>query len=89
MASGNLPVDVRAVSELPFGTVAEVLCVGGTSRGREDRLAVFGLVPESEITVIQQRPSCVIKIDETELALDPEIASEILVRVVRESEREA
>jgi hypothetical protein len=30
--------------------------------------------------MIQQRPSCVIRIDETELALDPEIAEDVLVR---------
>lgn len=77
----NLPTEVQPVSELSFGTQAEVLCVGGSGNGRQDRLAVFGLAPGAEITVIQQTPSCVLKIDETELALDPEIAAQILVRV--------
>ncbi len=83
----NLPTEVRPVSELRFGTRAEVLCVGG-GESREDRLAVFGLAPGAEVTVIQQKPSCVLKIDETELALDPEIAAQILVRV-RVDEAEA
>ncbi|MDX1740197.1 MAG: FeoA family protein [Rhodothermales bacterium] len=82
----NLPEQVQPASELPFGTEAEVMCVGGAGNGREDRLAVFGLAPGALITVIQQRPSCVLKIDETELALDPEIAAQILVRVVEKSE---
>ena len=75
----HLPEQVQPASELPFGTEAEVMCVGGAGNGREDRLAVFGLAPGALITVIQQRPSCVLKIDETELALDPEIAAQILV----------
>ena len=85
---GHLPAQVQPVSELSFGTQAEVLCVGGSGNGREDRLAVFGLAPGAEIMVIQQRPSCVVRIDETELALDPEIAAQILVRVVGEEEEE-
>lgn len=86
LAPEQLPSTVRPVSELPFGAVAEVVCVGGSRQGREDRLAVFGLAPGAEIMVIQQRPSCVVKIDETELALDPEIAAQILVRLVEETE---
>lgn len=82
----HLPADVRPASELHYGDRAEVMCVGGAGDGREDRLAVFGLTAGSEIMVIQQQPSCVIKIDETELALDPEIAEQILVRVVPEPE---
>jgi Fe2+ transport system protein FeoA len=42
-------------------------------------LAVFGLTPEAEITLIQHLPSCVVQVGETELAIDPEIADEILV----------
>ena len=41
---------------------------------------MFGLVPETEITIVQLRPACVIRVGETELALDREIAEEILVR---------
>jgi Fe2+ transport system protein FeoA len=82
----HLPEQVQPVSELPFGTDAEVMCVGGAGNGRQDRLAVFGLAPGAHIMVIQQRPSCVVKIDETELALDPEIAAQILVRVEQAGE---
>jgi len=32
------------------------------------------------VTLVQRRPSCVIRIGETELALDLEIAEEILVQ---------
>ena len=75
-----LPAEVVRATQLRPGEVVEVMCVGGVKRGREDRLAVFGLVPGAEIRVIQQRPSCVMRIDQTELALDREIGDEILVR---------
>jgi Fe2+ transport system protein FeoA len=61
------------------GERAKVLCLGGGSSSRNNSLAVFGLVPGAEVTVVQQRPSCVLRVGETELALDTEIASDILV----------
>lgn len=88
-AAVGLPGDVSPVSALRSGVEAEVLCVGGAGNGREDRLAVFGLAPGAMITVVQQRPSCVVKIDETELALDREIAEQILVRSVPEEQEAA
>jgi Fe2+ transport system protein FeoA len=45
---------------------------------------VFGLGPDAEITLVQRQPACVIRIGETELALDPDIARDILVQPVEE-----
>jgi Fe2+ transport system protein FeoA len=36
-------------------------------------------VPGAELRIVQQQPACVIRVGETELALDREIAREILV----------
>jgi Fe2+ transport system protein FeoA len=69
----------QSVSDLDSGQSATVVSLGGGTH-RRNALAVFGLVPESEITLIQSRPACVVRIGQTELALDPEIAREILVR---------
>ncbi len=46
---------------------------------RCNRLAVFGLVPGAEIRCLQRRPAFVLRVGETELALDPEIARLIVV----------
>jgi Fe2+ transport system protein FeoA len=77
------PVDpchrFQPVSDLESGQSATVIALGGGAY-RRNALAVFGLVPESEITLVQRRPACVVRVGETELALDPEIAREILVR---------
>jgi Fe2+ transport system protein FeoA len=74
------PEGVQSAASLAPGESAEVVCLGSSRSPRYSALAVYGLVAGAEITLIQRRPSCVIRIDETELALDPEIAEEILVR---------
>jgi DtxR family Mn-dependent transcriptional regulator len=84
----RLPAEVRRVTELRHGQVAEVLCLGDTRSPRLGSLAAFGVVPGAEISLIQTRPSCVIRIGETEIAIDREIGEEILVRP-REREPEA
>ncbi len=67
---------------LKSGTRAKVLCLGADRSSRHNTLATFGLVPGTVVTVLQQLPSCVIRVDETELALDPDIAREIVVESV-------
>ncbi|MCL7963611.1 MAG: ferrous iron transport protein A, partial [marine benthic group bacterium] len=75
----HLPETVRAASELRPGQRATVLCVGATASDRHRTLTVFGVVPGAELRIVQQQPACVIRVGETELALDREIAREILV----------
>jgi Fe2+ transport system protein FeoA len=41
---------------------------------------VYGLGPDAEITLVQHQPACVIRIGETELAIDSDIARDILVQ---------
>jgi Fe2+ transport system protein FeoA len=67
--------EALSVDRLETGQTASVLSLSGS----RNRLAVFGLVPGTEITLIQRRPACVIQVGETELALDREIARRILV----------
>ncbi len=68
------------VRDLQGGDRAEVLCLGGESGQRRNALAVFGLVPGSEIRVIQRYPSYVIGVGETVLALEADVAGDIVVR---------
>jgi DtxR family Mn-dependent transcriptional regulator len=80
--SPRLPEDVRPITQLRSGSTAEVLCLGDTKAPRQHRLAVFGVIPGAEVTLVQRQPSTVLRIGETELALDTEIADEILVRPI-------
>jgi Fe2+ transport system protein FeoA len=79
-AAPHLPAGVRPVPQLAAGVKGEVLCLGGRNGSRYSTLSAFGLVQGGEVTLVQRRPSCVIRIGETELALDLEIAREILVK---------
>lgn len=68
------------VRDLKGGDLAEVLCLGGDSAVRRNNLAVFGLVPGCEIRVIQRYPSYVIGVGETVLALEADVAGDIVVQ---------
>ena len=71
---------VLTVRDLQGGESAEVVCLGGDSPSRRNNLAVFGLVPGSEILVLQRYPSYVVRVGETVLALDADVAGDIVVR---------
>lgn len=77
--SEGLPDKVTTVRDLQGGQEARVVCLAGDSDSRRNALAVFGLVPGSEIRLIQRHPAFVIQVGETDLALDPAIAGEIVV----------
>lgn len=68
------------VRELSGGERAEVVHLEAEDAGRSNALAVFGLVPGSEITLLQRLPSYVLQVGETMLALDAEVAGSIVVR---------
>ena len=76
----GLPPGVRTVAELRPGQKAKVLCLGSTVTDRHRTLTVYGLGSGAQITLVQQQPACVIQIGETELALDLDIARDILVQ---------
>ena len=86
LAYSELPTDIQPITKLKGGDRATVLCMGGQNPQRHNTLAVFGLVPGSEVVLLQQRPSCVVRVGETDLALDAEIAREILVQRVSDQE---
>ena len=68
------------VKDLRPGELAEILGLAGESPARRNNLAVFGLVPGSEVRLLQRYPSFVLRIGETVLALDGEVAGDIVVR---------
>jgi Fe2+ transport system protein FeoA len=49
------------------------------SAARVDRLAAMGILPGVELRVQQMRPAVIVEFDETVLALEREIASDIIV----------
>ncbi len=72
--------DIVGVDQMVPGQRARVVRLADSKSKRKNTLAVYGLVPGSEIVLQQRRPTFVIRVGQTELALDQEIARDILVR---------
>ena len=72
--------DSIPLPELEEGETSELVCLNCTHPSRSNALAVFGLVPGSRLVLQQKRPAYVVRVGQTELALEPSIASDIYVK---------
>lgn len=68
------------VTVLRRGDKATVITVEAQSGEHLRKLAAFGLLPGVEIKVLQTLPAYVLQVDYTQLALDYEMASGIIVK---------
>ncbi len=68
------------LSELRAGQTGKVVYIETQEHQRLDRLMAFGVLPGCEIRVHQVRPTLVLFIGETQLALDTDIADGVHVR---------
>ncbi len=73
---------VMQLKELDVGSRARIVFVAPKDESRIGRLTSMGIVPGSIIKLKQKRPSFIIKIDETSLAIDPVISEEIYVKQI-------
>ena len=73
---------VRPLSDLKLGERGRIVFITPRSRGLLERLSSFGLVPGSEVRLGQKKPSFVVELGETTLALDGDIAREVYVKKV-------
>ena len=71
---------VHPLSEMQVGDSCEVVHIRPRHHARLDRLGAYGLVPGSSVRLHQKKPSIVVQIDETDLALDVDVARDIYVR---------
>jgi len=71
---------VRNLKELEVGKRAKILFLNLPSI---DRLTAMGLLPGSIVRLVQKKPSYVIEVDETTLAVDDEIAQGIYVKEIQ------
>ena len=74
---------ISTLSDMDVGAKGKISFMAPRTHARLDRLSALGFVPGSLVTVHQKRPAFVVKIGETDIAIDPEIAAEIYVRVSR------
>lgn len=68
------------LADLAEGETVELVRVDGSKPERRNALAVYGVVPGCSLVLQQKRPAYVIRVGETELALEESIAREFLVR---------
>lgn len=68
------------LGELPAGSTARVDHIASPSPSRLNRLASFGIVSGSAVTLIAQRPAIVIGCGSTTVAMEDEVGTEIWVR---------
>lgn len=73
------PLITRLI-DLPLGASGSVVFINPKSVSRLNRLAAFGVVPGSEVRLVERKPSVVLSCGHTSLAVEDEIGREIYVR---------
>ncbi len=73
---------IKRLSRLDVGKSARIAFLTPSFHKRFDRLAAFGINPGVVLNLHQRKPAIVVRVGETELALDSEIADEIYVRPI-------
>jgi DtxR family transcriptional regulator, Mn-dependent transcriptional regulator len=78
---------VAPLSEVTAGEQYEIASIRQHNRSRMARLATYGVIPGSRVHLLQKRPAYVIRIGETDLALDIDVARDIMVHEPGSSQR--
>lgn len=73
------PLITRLI-DLPLGATGSVVFIAPKSVSRLNKLAAFGVVPGSQVRLIERKPSVVLACGQTSLAVEDEIGREIYVR---------
>lgn len=71
---------VAPLADLMPGDSAKIVFITPGSHSRLDRLSAMGVVPGSHVKLHQKKPSYVIQLGETMIAVDREITKEIFVK---------
>ncbi len=73
---------VTRLSDFEVGAIGKITFIVPSDPSRLSKLNSLGISAGSIIKFIQKVPSCVLQIDETTVAIDPEIAREIYLKKV-------
>ncbi len=73
---------VTRLSDFEVGATGRITFIVSTDPSRINRLNALGIAAGSVIRHLQKTPSCIIQIDETTVAIDPEIAKVIYLKKV-------
>ena len=73
---------LSTLAEAPEGASARVVAVENTDGSRPLQMQAYGLAPGRTVKILQQEPVTVVRADHTELALEDDLASKVLVEVI-------
>ncbi|MDA8104799.1 MAG: FeoA domain-containing protein [Nitrospiraceae bacterium] len=73
---------VTRLSEFEVGATGKITFIVPSDPSRISKLNSLGITAGSVIRFLQRIPSCVLQIDETTVAIDPEIAKEIYLKKI-------
>jgi Fe2+ transport system protein FeoA len=68
------------VADLPPGAQARILSFDAVDEDRREKLMSYGLAPGRKIRVLRHNPATILQVDQTELAIENEVARRILVK---------
>ena len=74
----------RPLSALSVQESGVVVAVRAAAEGRTDRLLALGVTPGARITMLQRFPGFVFLCDQTELAVERDVADAIFIRPVEQ-----
>lgn len=72
---------VRPLTAMQPGQTGKVIAINSTNHARIERLHILGLVNDAAVTLQQKHPTYVLKVGFTELSIDHDIATNIMVDV--------
>lgn len=72
---------VCRLSRAPMGAQGVVVMISPRYHSRLDRLQALGITPGARLRLHQKKPAVVVQVDETTVALEPDIAEEIFLRL--------
>lgn len=73
---------VMPLTELPVSSGARIAFITTPHHHRFGRLANLGLIPGGHFTLLQKKPSYLLRIGSTEVAIDSDIAADIFVKQI-------
>jgi Fe2+ transport system protein FeoA len=69
----------RPLASLTLGETGTIARVAAADPGRLVKLSSLGLMAGVEVTLLQRRPAVLVRIAETQVALDPDVAADIWI----------
>ncbi len=78
-ASEELEPIVQSCDLMDVGETARVAYISAREHSRLLRLAALGITPGASLRLLQKWPSCIVECDETEIAIEADVARSIYV----------